>query len=731
MDMDKLKETYIVECHELLLAMEEALLAVEGEVDKSESVNAMFRAVHTIKGSAGLFGLDAIVHFAHTVESVLDQVRAHHLPLSRELVSLLLDCHDHLGQMVAGIQVGTEPPSTLEEAGKQLIARLLPFLEASSASEGPVTGAVVQVSERAPEPEADTGSWHISIRFGRDVLRNGMDPLSFVRYLGTIGQVVHLVPLLEHLPIGEAFNPETCYLGLELDLETGVDRQTIEGVFEFVRSESQIRIIPPHAKVEEYLKLIRELPEGERFLGEILVAGGCLTAKDLEEALAIQKQETYADGTIEGRRIGTIFIEEQSVPAPLVAAALEKQKNFKEKQNQEIKVVKVPADRLDRLVDLVGELVIAGATARVLANHSRDERLRESTAVINKLVEEIRDTALGLRMVQIGDTFNRFRRIVRDVSKELGKDIELEIHGAETELDKSIVEKLNDPLMHIVRNAIDHGIESVAVRQARGKPQAGTLVLSAAHESGSIVIEVSDDGGGLNRTRILAKAVERGLVSAGANPTDQEICNLVFEPGFSTADSVSNLSGRGVGMDVVRRNIDELRGNIEVETEEGLGTTLRIRLPLTLAIIDGFRVGVEEASYVLPQDMVIECLDLAPFLESAESHLINLRGEVLPFLRLREVFQIAGPHPQRERVVVVQYGETRAGLVVDKLLGEFQTVIKPLGQLFQKVRGIGGSTILGSGEVALILDVPQLVQLVTNTYHSRIHRNQLADSTPM
>jgi len=273
------------------------------------------------------------------------------------------------------------------------------------------------------------------------------------------------------------------------------------------------------------------------------------------------------------------------------------------------------------------------------------------------------------------------------------------------------VEKLSDPLMHIVRNAIDHGIEPVDVRQARGKPESGTLFLQASHEAGSIIIEVSDDGGGLNKDRILAKAIERGLVRADAELTDNEIINLIFEPGFSTADAVSNLSGRGVGMDVVRRNIDELRGTIEVETAPGQGTTMRMRLPLTLAIIDGFRVEVAGASYVAPLDVVIECLDLAPFLESEENHLINLRGEVLPFLRLREVFRIPGERPRRERVVVIQHGELRAGIVVDRLMGEFQTVIKPLGRLFRGARGLGGSTILGTGEVALILDVAQLVQL--------------------
>jgi len=472
------------------------------------------------------------------------------------------------------------------------------------------------------------------------------------------------------------------------------------------------------------------MPEGEQFLGEILVAGGCITPRDLEDALQTQRAEAQEEGIVHGRRIGTIFIEDQAVPPPVVAAALDKQKKFQERQAQEMKVVKVQAEKLDRLVDLVGELVIAGASVNALAATSHAGPLLEATTVVNKLVEEIRDNALGLRMVQIGETFNRFRRIVRDVSQEMGKSIELEVHGGDTELDKTIVEKLSDPLMHIVRNAIDHGIEGADLRQARGKPTTGSLSLNAFHDSGSIVIEVADDGGGLNKEKILKKAIERGIIREGVELSDAEITNLIFEPGFSTAAAVTNLSGRGVGMDVVRRNIDQLRGTIEVESYEEAGTTMRIRLPLTLAIIDGFRVGIGTASYVVPLDVVIECLDLGPFLESEENHLINLRGEVLPFLRLREVFRMPGELPPRERVVVVQYGETRAGLVVDKLMGEFQTVIKPLGNLFKHVRGVGGSTILGSGEVALILDVPQLIGLASDSGHRR-RTAVLAPSDPI
>jgi len=711
MDLDRAKQTYIIEARELLDSMEDALLTVEGESDPGEAVGAMFRAVHTIKGSAGLFGLDGIVHFAHTVESVLDRVRSQVARLTGDLIGLMLECHDHLALMIADIQSEVAESEDSRLAGERILARLAPHLEGGLAKAAPAPAVPATPAAAREAPGRDC--WHLSIRFGRDVLRNGMDPLSFVRYLATLGEIVHLTPIFGNLPEREAFDPEECRLGLEIELDTAADRTTLEDVFEFVRDDSQIRLIPPHSTVEAYIQLIRELPEEDQFLGELLVAGGCLTRHELGEALRMQKDESFADGAVQGRKLGAILIQENAVPAPVVAAALEKQKKYQDRQAQEFKVVKVSADKLDRLVDLVGELVIAGASAHAKAEAGDGASLLEATTTVNKLVEEIRDNALSLRMVQIGETFNRFRRIVRDVSLELGKEIDLQIHGADTELDKTIVEKLADPLMHIVRNSIDHGIEPVDLRRARGKPDSGTLALQAAHESGSIIIEVSDDGGGLNKERILAKAIERGLVKAGAALSDQEIINLIFEPGFSTADAVSNLSGRGVGMDVVRRNIDELRGTIEVETEEGLGTTMRLRLPLTLAIIDGFRVTVAGASYVVPLDVVIECLDLAPFLESEQNHLINLRGEVLPFLRLREVFRIPGAIPERERVVVIQHGDLRAGIVVDRLMGEFQTVIKPLGRLFRGARGIGGSTILGTGEVALILDVAQMVQLAT------------------
>ena len=328
-----------------------------------------------------------------------------------------------------------------------------------------------------------------------------------------------------------------------------------------------------------------------------------------------------------------------------------------------------------------------------------------------RLIKEVRDSALQLRMVPIGATFSRFQRVVRDVSKELGKEIELVISGGDTEVDKSIVEKISDPLMHLVRNSMDHGIEPTELRIERGKPARGVLRLNAYHASGSIVIEVSDDGGGLNRQRILEKAIERGLIDTNALLSDQDIYALIFEPGFSTAQQLSNISGRGVGMDVVKRNVTALRGSIEVDSQLGIGATMRIYLPLTLAIIDGFMIGVGQSTFVIPLDRISECLALPT--DTNNHEYIDLRGEVLPLIRLRSLFEISGDIPTRENVVVVEYAGNKTGFIVDELLGEFQTVIKPLSKLFTHIKGVAGSTILGTGKVALILDVTTLIELAT------------------
>ena len=710
MNLDQALQTFFAESRELLDAMEATLLALGQECDP-ETINAIFRAAHTIKGSAGLFGLDAVVAFTHVVESVLDEVREGRVAIDDELVALLLQCGDHIRALVDAVEAdANQLDPELTAHGKPLLAQLRRHL-APAAGQALVVQDEKAADERNANPDYEHDPWHISVRFGPNVLRNGMDPLSFIRYLGTLGTITGIVTVHEAMPPAEEMDPESCYLGFEIAFKSKADKATIESVFDFVLDDCSLRIVPPRSRIEEFIALIDSLPKDAARLGDMLVRCGTVTAHELEAALKAHKQTV-------GQRlplIGDMLVEPAIVAAPVVAAALDKQKRVKEGKAQESQSVRVDADKLDRLINLVGELIIASAGANLMARKARNVELQEVNSVLSALVEEVRDSALQLRMVKIGATFSRFQRVVHDVSRELGKDIQLVVSGEDAELDKTVVEKIGDPLMHLVRNAIDHGIDSPDLRAARGKPAIGTVRLNAYHDSGSIVIEVGDDGGGLNREKILAKAVERGLLEAGKTLSDAEIYALIFEPGFSTAAAVTNLSGRGVGMDVVKRNIVALRGSVSIMSVPEQGTTVTVRLPLTLAIINGFQIGVGKAVFVVPLDMVDECVEFSA--EPGHDY-INLRGQVLPFIRLRDLFDVAGPASARPNIVVVKHAGQKFGLAVDTLLGEAQTVIKPLSKMFSQVRGISGSSILGSGDVALILDVPALMQLAGTPPHA-------------
>ncbi|GIM97403.1 chemotaxis protein CheA [Paractinoplanes toevensis] len=697
-DMREALDMFITEARDLVQGLEEGLLELEDQPGGGETVNAVFRAAHTLKGSSGLFGLQHLVEFTHVVETVLGSVRDGVLDVTPGLVSALLPCTDHISAMIEGLAGGRLEPDAAQAAdGARLLAGLEPYLaDGSAMTAGPVVAA-----PDAPPPEM---AWRLVLHFGEDCLRNGMDPLSFLRYLSTLGTVTGVVTVTDRLPEAADMDPESCYLSFEVDLVTAAPKTEIEAVFDFVREDSDIRITPAESQFDTYVRAIRAMPENDR-IGDVLITSGAVTELEMAEALRIQQERVVREGN-QPVPIGEILIEQGIVPRAIVDAALTRQRRTTETRSQDTRTIRIDAARLDKLIDLVGELVIAQSSTGI-PNSAGPDTSSEAQGEVMRLVDEVRHSALSLRMVPIGTTLRRFERVVRDVCMELGKEVSLVITGGDAEMDKALVERISDPLLHLVRNSLDHGIEPAGERRKHGKAQQGTLRLNAYHDAGNIVIEVADDGRGLDRERILAKAIERELVAPGTTLTDSEVYNLIFEPGFSTAETVSNLSGRGVGMDVVKRNVTALRGSIEVETARGIGTTIRIRLPLTLAIIDGFLVGVGPSSFIVPLDRVTECVELPPGPLGRDC--MNLRGEVLPFIRLRQIFGVPGQPARRQNVVIVEQSGQRTGLVVDSLLGELQTVIKPLGILFSRVKCISGSTILGNGEIALILDVGPLI----------------------
>jgi two-component system chemotaxis sensor kinase CheA len=730
------RQVFVEESSELLQQAEYILLKLEDEPDNGELINDLFRSIHTIKGSAGLFGFDDVVAFTHVAESVLDQLRDKKIFLNDDLMCLLLDSRDQISQLVTHALDNTEVPigDSLRETGEELLKKLHQYLNIKTPNSSTVITAeseleVLTKSELAielTEPETVTNDyWHISIRFNRNVLANGMDPLSFFRYLETVGDIINTTTLTTDLPLLDDINPEESYLGFEISLASPASKEAITEVFEFALSDCQLKILAPRSKLSDYTQLIYALPEENRAIGEVLVASGALTENELLKALECLNADTdkQTRANDENKTLDKItnaltedlIIDKSIADASTVDKASDKQKQVKEVEQQS---VRVNAEKLGDLINLVGELVISSAHTELKAKQTEQAELLETVENLTRLVEEIRDTTLSLRMVQIGDTFNRFKRVVRDLSKDIGKKIDLKIVGGDTELDKTVVEKISDPLMHLIRNSLDHGIEKPDVRRANGKPETATIKLEAYHDSGSIVIEITDDGAGLNPEILTAKAIENGIISANQQLSLPEIHRLIFAPGFSTAKEITNISGRGVGMDVVNKNIDALRGQISVNSELGVGTSFTIRLPLTLAIIDGFQVQVGKSSYVIPLDLVEECIALDEE-QAKKGEYMNLRGEVMPYIHLSEIFNdedslnsTADKQGRRYNIVVVGYAGQKVGLVVDELLGEHQTVIKPLGKVFQNLKGISGATILGSGEVAMIIDVPSLIKRV-------------------
>jgi two-component system chemotaxis sensor kinase CheA len=697
--MSTLTETFKDEALELIQELEAALLELEESPEDSSPIDRVFRALHTLKGSGGLAGFDNVAGFCHEAETVFEQVRSGERKVDEKLVSLTLSAQDHLKGMIMA-EFGADPVD--DDLTAELVASfqaLMPFHHEA----GP------KVTTAAMVTPTDQTTFRIRFRPMPNLFLQGVQPHFLLGELQRLGEAL-VVAQLDAIPALDELNPEECFVYWDVLLTTDQDEDAIRDVFIFVEDDCELMI----QKIDDGSQL--DPPEDYKRLGEILVERGDLSEEDLVKFLK------------EKKRLGEALVDEGAVDSIKIQSALAEQERVQtlrreRKANDAMESIRVKSDRLDKLVNLVGEMVTVQARLSQFANSRLDADLLSVAEEVERLTWDLRDQVLTIRMLPIGGTFTRFKRLIRDLGSELGKDVLLVSEGGETELDKTVIDQLNDPLVHMVRNSIGHGIESPAVRQAIGKPGKGRITLSAKHSGASVILTVADDGAGLDVKRIRAKAIEKGMISEQAELTEREIYALIFEPGFSTAQEVSNVSGRGVGMDVVRQAIDALRGSIEVRSEEGKGTTFSLKLPLTLAIIDGLLIDIGTEHYVLPLSAVEECIELTRD-EVEQSHgrnLVKIRGEIVPYVRLRDVFKINSERPEIEQIVIVNLEGLRVGFVVDHVVGEHQTVIKNLGRMYQDVNGVSGATILGDGRVALILDLPQLASRAEEVEKNALH----------
>lgn len=643
-------ETFRIEAADVLNEIEQALLDLAENPGDKDLVNAVFRGLHTLKGSGAMFGFDDLAGFTHHCESAFDQVRTGAVATTPELISIVLSAQDRMRALVNG--------DVDEEKQALILAKLSEAVAAAS-------GQALPASAPAEGEEAE--GWRVRFRLPADCMANGTNPLFLLDELRELGEC-EIALLTDQIPAWADLDPRECHLGWDVTLKGAIDRDDIEDVFIFVMDDMDLSIEP---------------------LADAPGKTGSTSATPSREAAAAPTQEKAAAGN--------------------AAAADGKAQGGKTAGD----TLRVPAEQLDELMDRVGQLVIAQSRLSQIAHGNIDLALRSVSEEIERLSGELRDTMMVMRMVPVSSLFGRFRRLIHDLSEETGKAITLTTEGEGTEVDKTVIERLFDPIVHLVRNSCDHGLETPEERVAAGKPESGNVTLSAHQAGGEVVITIRDDGRGINRDRVRAKAEENGLIKPDQVLSDQELFQLIFHPGFSTAATISNLSGRGVGMDVVKRTIESLRGTIEVTSEPGQGSTIALRIPLTLAIIEGLLVRVGEQRYVIPLSSVEECIELS--LEDDMRHrgrsLISLRGALVPFLRLRELFTSGTKPDPYQKIIVVSTGAERVGLVVDQIIGNHQTVIKSMSAFHRSAASFSGATILGDGTVALILDVPQLVSL--------------------
>ncbi len=688
------KEYYKEEAMELLDNMENMLLDLEDDPENIELVNNVFRALHTVKGSGSMFGFEEIASFTHEVETVFDLVRDGKLSIDKTIIDLTLSAKDHIRALL-----DKDPEEPWDTEGGPVLLKGFTSLITKVKGVEPDTTVQDPKPRETVEPAA-TRTYRITFKPDTDIFLRGARVSLLLDELASLGRSMAIGHIKNVPPLSD-FHPEQCYLSWTIILTTDASINAIKDVFIFVEDYSSLTI----DVIDESDQLDSE--EEYKKIGEILVEQGALDEESLSRIL--KRKELF----------GNLALEEGAVSEDNLQAALEEQQYVRNirKQRREVSLsstIRVKNEKLDSLIDLVGELVTLQARLSRFSEESESTDLEAISESLEHLTDDLRDNTMSIRMVPLAETFRSFNRLVRDLANDLGKEIELKTLGAETELDKTIIEQLKDPLVHLIRNSLDHGIETKEERGKTGKPVQGTIVLSAEHTGANVLIKIQDDGRGLDADKIREKGIERGLISADAEVSEKDIYSLIFAPGFSTVEKATNVSGRGVGMDVVRKNIERLRGSIDISTTPGQGTTINLKIPLTLSIIDSLLVQAGNEFYVINMSLIKECFDLSEnIIDKASSGCFaNVRGELVPYIDLRNLFGVPYDEKRDNHLIVANIDNSTIGIVVDTIIGQYQTVIKPLSHAFKNIEEISGSTILGDGSIAFILDLSKIADRV-------------------
>lgn len=672
MEEDNFINIFKEEALELLGNLEDTLLELETNPEDEEHISAVFRVMHTIKGASGMVGLTIISKFTHEVETILETVRSGSAKVNTGFIDYTLKSRDIILEMINN-------PTYEFDNEAEFFKNFKEALNSNKVIE-PITQKLT--------------TFRVIFKPESKIFYTGTNPLMMVHEVLELGDGI-VIPFYDNIPSLTDLNTEECFVYWEIYITTTKSVNKIHDIFIFVEDTCDVEI------KEWDLEVDGDISEK---LGDLLIKRGTLDKSDLDKALNSQ------------HKLGEILVNEKLLTENEVKNALKAQKFInKTKQIDSKKAgtdsIRINSNKLDSLIDLVGEIVTIYAQMAQMSHASNDNKLVTIVERFGLLTEELRDNSMSMRMLPIGSTFSRFRRLVRDLSGELGKKIDLVTEGAETELDKNVIEQLHDPLVHIIRNCIDHGIEGPDIRIQSGKSETGTIKLSAIHAGASVQIIIEDDGGGLSKTKIYEKAISRGILQEGEEISDVDLYNLIFSPGFSTAAKITNISGRGVGLDVVKKQIEQLKGSVSITSEEGLYTKISLVLPITLAIVEGLLVNIAGDSFVIPLSSVEACVELKEIDRdySTGRDVISFRGNLVPFIDLRRFFHVKGERELIEQIVIVNSNNTQVGLLVDNVIGGNQTVIKSLGSMYKHIKEISGAAIMGNGSVALVFDIEQLI----------------------